>query len=100
RTILQSSGFNHYRTLPIWIGVKTVSMFLCPIIGLFVALLLGRPLTDLLIFTLIGVVIGILGPRLFLKVLRRRFNAAVRLGTPDAIDLLVVCSEAGMGLES
>src|SRR4051812_37379526 len=22
RTILQSSGFNHHRTLPIWIGVK------------------------------------------------------------------------------
>jgi tight adherence protein C len=33
-------------------------------------------------------------------VLRRRFNAAIRRGTPDTIDLLVVCSEAGMGLES
>jgi tight adherence protein C len=33
-------------------------------------------------------------------VLRRRFNAAIRRGTPDMIDLLVVCSEAGMGLES
>jgi tight adherence protein C len=100
RTILQSSGFNHYRTLPIWIGVKTVSMYLFPIIAFFVAQLFGKPLTEVLIFTLIGVVIGIMGPRLILSVLRRRFNAAVRLGTPDAIDLLVVCSEAGMGLES
>jgi len=100
RTILQSSGFNHYRTLPIWIGVKTASMYLFPIIAFCVALLLEKPLTDVLIFTLIGVVIGIMGPRLILSVLRRRFNAAVRLGTPDAIDLLVVCSEAGMGLES
>jgi tight adherence protein C len=41
-----------------------------------------------------------MGPRLFLSVMRRRFNAAIRLGTPDMIDLLVVCSEAGMGLES
>ena len=100
RTILQSSGFNHHRTLPIWIGVKTVSMFLFPIIAFFVAQLFGKPLTDVLIFTLIGVVIGIMGPRLILSVLRRRFNAAIRLGTPDTIDLLVVCSEAGMGLES
>jgi len=100
RTILQSSGFNHHRTLPIWIGVKTVSMYLLPIIALCVALLLDKPLTDVLIFTLIGVVIGIMGPRLILSVLRRRFNAAIRLGMPDAIDLLVVCSEAGMGLES
>ncbi|MBR1283030.1 type II secretion system F family protein [Bradyrhizobium sp. AUGA SZCCT0177] len=100
RTIVQASGFNPHRTLSIWIGVKTVSMFLLPIIGLFVAQLSGKSLTDGLIFMLIGVVIGIMGPRLILSVLRRRFNAAIRLGTPDMIDLLVVCSEVGMGLES
>jgi len=100
RTILQSSGFNHHRTMPIWIGVKTASMFLFPIIALFVAQFLGKSRTDLLIFTAIGMVIGIMGPRLVLSVLRRRFNAAIRRGTPDTIDLLVVCSEAGMGLES
>lgn len=100
RTIVQSSGFNSHRTLPIWIGVKTVSMFLFPIIGLFVAQFSGKSLTDALIFILIGVVIGIMGPRLIMSVLRRRFNAGIRLGTPDMIDLLVVCSEVGMGLES
>ncbi|MBN8991976.1 MAG: type II secretion system F family protein [Rhizobiales bacterium] len=100
RTILQSAGLNHHRTLPIWIGVKTVSMFLIPVLAFCLAQLFGKPLMDALIFTLIGVVIGIMGPRLILLVLRRRFDAAVRLGTPDTIDLLVVCSEAGMGLES
>ncbi|WP_108518794.1 type II secretion system F family protein [Bradyrhizobium algeriense] len=100
RTIVQSSGLNPHRTLSIWIGVKTVSMVLFPIIALFVAQLLGKPLTDVLIFSLIGVVTGIMGPRLILLVLRRRFNAGIRQGTPDMIDLLVVCSEAGMGLES
>jgi tight adherence protein C len=99
RTILQSSGFNHHRAMPILIGGKTVSMFLFPIIALFFAQLFGTS-DDLLIFTAIGAVIGIMGPRLILSVLRRRFNAAIRRGTPDMIDLLVVCSEAGMGLES
>jgi tight adherence protein C len=41
-----------------------------------------------------------MGPRSIFSWLKRRFSAAVRQGTPDAIDLLVVCSEAGMGLES
>jgi tight adherence protein C len=100
RNILQSSGFNYHRAMPIWIGVKTVSMFLCPIIALLVAELMGNSLTDVLLFTLFGVVIGVMGPRLILVVLRRRFDAAIRSGTPDMIDLLVVCSEAGMGLES
>jgi len=100
RTILQSSGFNHHRSLSIWIGIKTVSMFLCPIIAWCVAQFVGKAWMDVLVFTLIGVVIGILGPRLVLRVLKRRFDAAIRVGTPDMIDLLVVCSEAGMGLES
>ena len=100
RAIVQSSGLNPHRTLSIWIGLKTVSMFLFPIIALFFAQLLGKPLTDVLVFSLIGVAIGIVGPRLILLILKRRFNAGIRLGTPDMIDLLVVCSEAGMGLES
>ena len=100
RTIVQSSGLNPHRALSIWIGVKTVSMVLFPIIALFVAQLLGKSLTDVLIFGLAGVVTGIMGPRLILLVLKRRFDAGVRQGTPDMIDLLVVCSEAGMGLES
>jgi tight adherence protein C len=100
RTIVQSAGFNHHRTLPILIGSKTVSMFLFPLIAFFIAQFFGKSPTDLLIFTAIGLVIGIMAPRLLLSVMRRRFNAAVRRGTPDTIDLLVVCSEAGMGLES
>ncbi|WFU38803.1 type II secretion system F family protein [Bradyrhizobium sp. CB82] len=100
RAILQSSGFNHHRSLPIWLGIKIVSMFLFPVNAFLIAQLSGRAPMDVLVFTLCGVVIGIMGPRLILSVLRRRFDAAIRLGTPDTIDLLVVCSEAGMGLES
>ena len=47
RTILQSSGFNHHRIMPILIGVKTVSMFVFPIIALFVAEFLGKSPRDL-----------------------------------------------------
>lgn len=96
RTILQSAGFNHHRTLSIWIGVKISCMFAFPIAAFLFAQLWGA---NFLVFTLVGVVIGIMGPRLIMLKLKRRFDAAIRLGMPDAIDLLVVCSEAGMGLE-
>jgi tight adherence protein C len=100
RTVVQSSGFNPHKALPIWIGVKIVSAVSFPLIALLIAEFRGMSLNAMLSFTLIGVVIGIMGPRLVLTVLNRRFSAAVKKGTPDAIDLLVVCSEAGMGLES
>jgi len=100
RTVLQSAGFNHYRVLPIWIGVKIVSMVLFPIVFFLLAQLSGGTLASVLMVALFGVAIGIMGPRLILLVMKRRFDAAVRSGTPDTIDLLVVCAEAGMGLES
>src|SRR5579859_351456 len=42
RTLLQAAGFNHHRTLPIWIGVKIVSMVSIPIIAFFVTQLAGK----------------------------------------------------------
>src|SRR6516164_11782722 len=56
RTIVQSSGFNPHRTMQIWIGGKTVSMFLFPILALFVAVFFGKSPGDLVIFTAIGAV--------------------------------------------
>ncbi|MCP1853295.1 MULTISPECIES: type II secretion system F family protein [unclassified Bradyrhizobium] len=100
RAVLQSAGFNHHRTLPIWIGLKIVCMVAFPILAFSVAQILGDSLSGALVFTLIGVVIGIMGPRLILWQLRRRFDKSVRAATADTIDLLVVCVEAGMGLES
>src|SRR6476620_350686 len=59
RTILQSSGFNPHRAVPILIGGKTLSMFLVPIIAFSVAQFFGESPTGMVIFTAIGVVIGI-----------------------------------------
>ncbi|MGG6496966.1 UNVERIFIED_CONTAM: type II secretion system F family protein, partial [Bacteroidetes bacterium 56_B9] len=73
RAIVQAAGFNHHRTLPIWIGVKIVSMVLFPVAALLLAQLSGQSPLDTLIFTMVGVVIGIMGPRLVLSVLKRRF---------------------------
>jgi tight adherence protein C len=99
RAMLQASGFNPHRATPILIGAKTASMFVCPFFAALVAIFLGKQATDVMLFTAVGAIVGIMTPRLVLWILRRRFNAAVQRGTPDAIDLLVVCSEAGMGLE-
>jgi tight adherence protein C len=100
RTIVQSSGFNPHQALPIWIGVKAVSAVSFPLLALIVAEFLGMSLRAVMGCALAGMVIGIMGPRFILSFLKRRFDAAVRKGVPDTIDLLVVCSEAGMGLES
>ena len=43
---------------------------------------------------------GIMLPELVLRFMRRSHVKALRRGVPDALDMLVVCTEAGMALES
>jgi tight adherence protein C len=80
------------------LGGKILSMLLFPTAALILSV--GQPFNTRFLIVLLGVVAGIMGPRMGLGFIRRRFNAAIQRGTPDAIDLLVVCCEAGMGLEA
>jgi tight adherence protein C len=51
-------------------------------------------------YALTGLVLGFYLPRMWLEARRRQHLAAIQLTLPDAIDLLVVCVEAGMGLNA
>jgi len=75
-------------------------MFGVPLIAIIGVQFLDLPFSSRLVLIVIAVAIGIMLPKFLLGMLGRRFNKAVRLGTPDAIDLLVVCTQAGMGMES
>ena len=100
RSMIQFSGFNPHRTLPILLGAKLVMMLLIFGIAGFAAYFTEVFQIRLVILGA-GVIFGIMGPEwISIAIVRRRFSAAIDRGTPDALDLLVVCSEAGMGLES
>lgn len=47
----------------------------------------------------LAVLLGFLGPEIGLNFLVRRRQQALRLALPDALDLLVICVEAGLGLD-
>jgi tight adherence protein C len=52
------------------------------------------------IAVMLGLVLGMLGPNYALRMLGARVQRLLRLGLPDALDLMVVCAEAGIALES
>jgi tight adherence protein C len=60
----------------------------------------GLSASHKLIIVFLALPLGLMGPDWIIAFLRRPYLAALRRGVPDALDLLVVCSEAGMGLES
>ncbi len=47
----------------------------------------------------IGIVVGFMGPSLLLGHLAKKRREKIFLGLPDALDLLVVCVEAGLGMD-
>jgi tight adherence protein C len=98
RNVIQASGFNPHQMLPVLLGTKMILTLVILIVTVVTACLVGSMEIK---FTAVGIglVLGVLGPEWILGFVRSRFTAAVRRGTPDALDLLVVCSEAGMGLE-
>lgn len=63
-------------TLPDWGPMKRVSAFV------------------------IAVLLGYKGPEIYLKNLATKRTAAIRKGLPDALDLLVICAEAGLTVDA
>ncbi len=47
---------------------------------------------------LVSLILGYVAPKFFLKMKARKRQHRLKLSLPDALDLLVVCVEAGMGL--
>lgn len=57
-------------------------------------------LSNTLMFALFAAALGLLGPLMLVRSRRAGNQQAARDGLPDALDLLLVCSEAGLGLDT
>jgi len=55
--------------------------------------------TDVIFWFIVGVIFAFYLPDLFVSRLIRQRRERVRLGLPDALDLLAICMEAGLGLD-
>lgn len=95
-----SSGLNPRAAVPTFIGIKAVLFLLMPLLGFGYASLQDLDMPRTAIWVFVGIVVAVMGPNMVLGMLRRPFEAQLRKGLPDALDLLVVTSEAGLGLES
>ena len=58
------------------------------------------PTVTVFLFTSAAVIAGVVAPALVLERKVKRRQTRLRRGLPDALDLLVVCSEPGLGLKA
>jgi tight adherence protein C len=92
------AGLSPENTVPAVIGGKLILMISCPAVAYLLARGMAAPWP--IVCTCIGVGIGMFGPNAAISYVRKSRTRALRLGLSDALDLLVVCTEAGLGLES
>lgn len=96
---LRHAGIQSPTAVRAFFGAKLALAGLPPaIILLMVAPFFRLEVTSAILYALLAAVGGYLLPSLWLQRAIRRRQRALRKGLPDALDLLVVCSEAGLGL--
>jgi tight adherence protein C len=96
---LTTSGFRATNALGMFVGAKVLLTLLMP--GL-TALLLQNAGWSRVSFSLAlatAATVGLLAPDYIISSIRRAHLSKVEVGLPDALDMMVICAEAGLGLE-
>ncbi|MFT8243806.1 type II secretion system F family protein [Roseomonas sp. BN140053] len=98
RQTVAAAGFRGTAAVAVFVGAKAVLFLGLPLAALL--LTEGSGGFNRLLVVLGAAVAGLLAPDYALRNMRGRHRAAVEKGLPDALDLMVICAEAGLPLEA
>jgi tight adherence protein C len=97
---LMHAGFRSPEAPMIYRGIQLVSMAGFPLLVGGICAVMARPLQSALIYIILGFIVGFILPRYFLGRVTRNRQRELRWGLADALDLMVVSVEAGLGLNA
>ena len=97
---LAAAGFEPSKAIPIFISAKFACLFIIPGLTYLGGVLAGCSSGKQALYVVLSLVPAMMLPTWSITLIRRPYRQALRCGIPDALDLMVVCTEAGLGLES
>jgi tight adherence protein C len=100
RQTLQIAGFRGGHGLGLFVGTKLLLVVGLPLATQAVAWLMHRDLPYHGAVLAVAAGIGLLAPDRIVQSLRKRYLRALDAGIPDALDMMVICGQAGLGLEA
>jgi tight adherence protein C len=102
RERLLQAGYHDKNSLARYYGIKIVLMLGLPLLIFFASTIFLPTISsnNLLILTIAGVMAGLIGPSFYLDNKLETRQRTIRNSFPDIVDQLVVCTEAGLGLDA
>jgi tight adherence protein C len=97
---LEAAGFRGGRGLGLFIGSKILLFFLVPAILYFGLAHIFTSTFWIIVKVFGGALAGLLLPETIATNIRKRHLAKVEAGIADALDMLVICADAGLALEA
>jgi tight adherence protein C len=97
---LAQAGYRHLEARKVFAGARVLSTVVFGLAAMLGAWKLHRLPQEMLILSLLGVLVGFFVPMMIVRAKQSKRQEAVTLALPDALDLLVICVEAGQGLNA
>jgi len=94
RQLLMQAGYREANHLTVFFGIRALLAFGALLLSLLTGIAVSSPW--LMLALILG---GYMVPRFMLKRIIRKRQQRIRLGLPDALDLTVICVEAGLALD-
>jgi len=98
RTGLVRAGYRRSEAVLVFMGLKITLAVLLPIAWIALAYATARPTGSMFMISVILAVVGFYLPTIFVAMRQSQHYDAVLTALPDALDLLVICVEAGLGI--
>jgi tight adherence protein C len=99
KTMLMQADFRSEKAAPVFYGVRILSTLAMLFFSLMFQSNLPPNPTISVGLVVLGTALGWVLPRMFLEKRVKKMQETIRLSLPDALDLLVVSVEAGLGLD-
>ena len=98
---LHHAGFHYRKNLYQYFSCRLLLMVLFPVFVLIIMLVFPAiKLNTIFQMLIFAVVLGFIGPSFVLDYIIKKRQKVIQRAFPDALDLLVVCTEAGLGLDA
>lgn len=97
---LAAAGYRHMEAPRIFTGLRVLLTVVFGVGTMLVAPRFGLLRSEVILVTAVAALLGFMFPWLLVRLAQRKRRMEITLALPDALDLMVICVEAGQGLNA